>query len=185
FVGRLVEEKGLPVLLEAWAIVVRRVPGAILNIVGEGPLEEALKALVQRLGIMSSVRFHGHQETVIPFLQAAALFVLPSYVEGLSNTLLEAMAMELPVVATRISGSEDVVDDGVTGLLVPPGDVPALAQALGALLKDTGHTGAMGRQARKRVIQLCSLEQVTHAYLQLYQDIAKDGARLCAESPVS
>jgi glycosyltransferase involved in cell wall biosynthesis len=99
--------------------------------------------------------------------------------------LLEAMAMSLPVVATRISGSEDVVVDGETGLLVPPGDVAALAQALSELLAAPACAAVMGERARQRVIEVCSLEQVTTAYIHLYEDLLKEGERLCAASPAS
>lgn len=185
FVGRLVKEKALPVLLQAWTIVRQRIPGVVLDIVGRGPLERELKTLTEYLGLTAAVRFQGYHEDVIPFLQMANVFVLPSYVEGLSNTLLEAMASSLPVVATRISGSEDIVVDGETGLLVPPGDVASLAQALGELLEDPERARAMGQQARQCVMELCSLEQVTTTYMSLYGHLLKNGGRVCAASPAS
>jgi glycosyltransferase involved in cell wall biosynthesis len=186
FVGRLVKEKALPVLLQAWTLVLQQTPGAILEIVGRGPLEHDLKMLSARLGLTAAVRFHGYHEDVIPFLQTAHAFVLPSYVEGLSNTLLEAMALELPVVATRISGSEDIVVDGETGLLVPPNDAAALARAVNEILASPARAALMGQQARLRVMQLCGLEQVISAYVQLYNHLLeKNGVRLCAASQVS
>src|SRR5262245_908979 len=125
-------------------------------------------------------------DNVLPFLQAANVFVLSSYVEGLANTLLEAMAASLPVVATRISGSEDVVVDGETGFLVPAGDAAALARSLGELLEARARAAAMGRRARQRVLELCSLEHVATTYLRLYQHLLREqGERLCAVSPAS
>ncbi len=186
FIGRLVREKALPVLLEAWTAVAQRIPGVVLDIVGWGPLEQELKVLTKHLGLTAAVRFQGYHEDVMPFLQAANVFVLPSYVEGLSNTLLEAMAVSLPVVATRISGSEDVVADGETGVLVPPGDATSLAQALSELLEDPERATAMGIRARQRVMEFCSLEQVTTSYIHLYEHLLKEnGERLCAASPAS
>jgi L-malate glycosyltransferase len=185
FVGRLVREKALPVLLQAWAVVQQHTPEACLDIVGGGPLERELKALTAHLGLTATVCFRGFHDDVIPFLQAANVFVLPSYVEGLANTLLEAMAMSLPAVATRISGSEDVVVEGETGLLVPPGDAVALAQALSELLQTPARAAAMGACARQRVVALCSLEQVTTTYIQLYKDLVKKGEHLCAALPAS
>jgi glycosyltransferase involved in cell wall biosynthesis len=186
FVGRLVKEKALPVLLQAWTIVHRHMPDAYLDIVGEGSLEQELKTLTEHLGLTATVCFRGFHEDVIPFLQAANVFVLSSYVEGLANTLLEAMAMSLPVVATRISGSEDVVVDGETGLLVPPGDADSLAQALSELLKAPERAITMGARAQQRIIELYSLEQVATVYLNLYEHLLKEqGERLCAASPVS
>jgi glycosyltransferase involved in cell wall biosynthesis len=185
FVGRLVKEKALPVLLQAWTIVHQRIPDAFLEIVGGGPVEQELKTLTAHLGLTSTVCFRGFHEDVLPFLQAANVFVLSSYVEGLANTLLEAMAMSLPVVATRISGSEDVVVDGETGLLVPPGNAAALARALSELLEAPERAATMGALGRQRVMELCSLEQVTTAYIHLYEDLLKEGERLCAASPAS
>lgn len=186
FVGRLVKEKALPVLLRAWARVRSQFPEAVLDIVGGGPMERQLKALSQQLTLNGAVRFHGYHEDVIPFLRAADAFVLPSHVEGLSNTLLEAMALELPVVATRISGSEDIVEDGATGLLVLPGDAAALADALNTVLANPAHATLMGKQARQRVLQYCGLEQVTTAYIRLYEQLLKEqGVQLCAASQVS
>ena len=185
FVGRLVREKALPVLLQAWALVHQRVPDARLEIVGDGPLAQELQTLTEQWGLTSTVRLHGFHADVTPFLQAANVFVLSSYVEGLANTLLEAMAVSLPVVATRISGSEDVVIDGETGLLVPAGDAAALARALGELLEAPQRALAMGKRARQRVMEFCSLEQISTAYIRLYEDLLKEGERLCAASPVS
>lgn len=185
FVGRLVKEKGLPVLLQAWAKTAQRLPAAVLHIVGGGPLEEELKLLAECLGILSSVRFHGYQQAVLPFLQSAHLFVLSSYVEGLSNTLLEAMAVGLPVVATRISGSEDIITPGENGLLAPPGDATALAEAIVSVLEQPERAAAMGKRARQFVEQRCGLERITDDYIHLYQQILKNGARSCAASPVS
>jgi glycosyltransferase involved in cell wall biosynthesis len=184
FVGRLVKEKGLPILLQAWVTVSQRVKDAVLHVVGGGPLKLELQTLADRLGIVASVRFYGRQEAVLPFLQASQLFVLSSHVEGLSNTLLEAMAVGLPVVATRISGSEDVVLGGENGLLVPPGDAAALAEAIVSLLNDAVRAEAMGQRGRQLVEQRYSLAHITDNYVQLYARIVKDGARACAASPV-
>jgi glycosyltransferase involved in cell wall biosynthesis len=185
FVGRLVREKALPVLLQAWTLVHQRVPDARLELVGDGPLAQELQTLIEHWGLTSTVCLRGFHADVTPFLQAANVFVLSSSVEGLANTLLEAMAVSLPVVATRISGSEDVVIDGETGLLVPAGDAVSLARALCELLEAPERALAMGKRARQRVVEFCSLERVTTAYIRLYEDLLKEGERLCAASPVS
>ncbi|MGE0682656.1 MAG: glycosyltransferase family 4 protein [Candidatus Binatia bacterium] len=184
FVGRLVKEKGLPILLQAWVTVSQCVKDAALHIVGGGPLKLELQTLADRLGVVASVHFHGHQQMVLPFLQSSQLFVLSSYVEGLSNTLLEAMAVGLPVVATRISGSEDIVLVGENGLLVPPGDAEALAEAIMSILRDPTRAAIMGQRGRQLVEQRCGLAHITDNYVQLYARIVKDGARSCAASPV-
>jgi glycosyltransferase involved in cell wall biosynthesis len=174
FVGRLVEEKALPVLLRAWAAVTERIAAATLDIVGAGPLQAELRALAARLGITSTVTFHGFHDDVTPFLWAADVFVLPSVVEGLSNALLEAMAAGLPVVATRISGTEDVVVHGETGLLVPADDADALAGALTSLLAAPERAREMGRRARDQVIRQCGLDLVAAAYVALYDDLVEE-----------
>jgi glycosyltransferase involved in cell wall biosynthesis len=172
FVGRLVSQKALPVLLTAWSRVVDQIPGVTLDIVGAGPLGPEMQGLSARLGLGAGVRFLGFQADVQPFLERAAVFVLPSRVEGLSNALLEAMAAGIPVVATRVGGTEDVVIDGHTGLLVAPDDPEALADALVALLTARERAREMGRHGRARVMERYGLSRVADEYLAVYGDIA-------------
>jgi glycosyltransferase involved in cell wall biosynthesis len=129
------------------------------------------------------VRFAGFQADVRPFLEAATVFVLPSTVEGLSNALLEAMAVGLPAVATRVGGTEDVVIDGRTALLVPPHDPEALAEALTALLTAPERAREMGREARDRVVERYSLGLVASTYLALYRELVAPSCRGSATSP--
>src|SRR5207249_2736260 len=123
-------------LLTAWRAVVEKVPNAMLDIVGIGTLAHDLQQECERLDITGSVVFHGRRTDVVPYLRAADCFVLPSTVEGLSNTLLEAMAVGLPPVASRVSGTEDMVEHGGNGLLVESGDADALASCLVRVLAD-------------------------------------------------
>ena len=169
FAGRLEEVKSLPTLLAAWRAVVDKVPDATLDLVGEGSLASALRAECRRLDVEDSVFFHGRQADVAPYFRAADCFVLPSRVEGLSNTLLEAMAVGLAVVGTRVSGTEDMVEDGVNGVLVEPGDADALAAAIVGVLVDPERAATLGRRACADVRRRCSLEAVTDAYVDLYR----------------
>ena len=171
FVGRLVPEKGLPALLEAWA---RAFPAggktnARLRLVGGGPLEQALRAQVERLGLSRQVEFLGHRDRVEEVLADADVGALPSRVEGLSNTLLEFMASGLPVLATRVSGSEDFVVSGRNGWLLDVSDLPAMVAALREAAKlPPERLAAMGRQARADVEAAASLDIVVGRLLSLY-----------------
>jgi glycosyltransferase involved in cell wall biosynthesis len=168
FIGRLVPEKDVTTLLKAWRHVIDVVPEAVLDIVGSGPLEGDLRAQANDLGVEKQVFFHGEQSEVVPYLQAADCFVLPSLVEGMSNALLEAMAVGLPVVATRIEGNERLLEDGVTGRLVLPHDAEALARALVDILQDVYGALSLGRRARKLVLERFGMAGVADAYLALY-----------------
>tara|TARA_R110002072_G_scaffold1983_1_gene16181 strand:+ start:3682 stop:4917 length:1236 start_codon:yes stop_codon:yes gene_type:complete len=154
FVGRLVEDKGIGVLLKALARLKQRHESATLTLVGDGPDREAFTRLAERLGLSDAVNFHGHQDParIKKTLKTADLFVLPSFAEGIPVVLMEAMATALPVVSTDISGIPELVETGVSGLLVPPGDVDALAQALDRLLSDFEERFRMAHEGRKKVL---------------------------------
>jgi glycosyltransferase involved in cell wall biosynthesis len=168
FVGRLDPVKSLPTLLHAWRTVAEKEPRALLDIVGDGPAQASLEDLAKSLGLAAGIVFHGRVEDVVPYLQAADCFVLPSAVEGLSNTLLEAMAVGLPVVATRVSGSEDVIEPGTSGHLVAPGNEDDLGGRILAVLGDPSRAGEMGARARRRVDKLFAIDRIAESYLSLY-----------------
>ena len=171
FVGRVAEEKGVDVLLEAW----RRVEHA--DLVGQGRLllagdgERAPKFReLARSGLQRAV-FLGRVADVRSLLGAVDIMVLPSRSEGLSNAVLEAMAMAVPILATRIGGLEEQVEDGVTGVLVPPGDADALARALQRLMGDAALQRRMGERGRAAVEQSFAFAGTVDAYQQLYQEL--------------
>ena len=139
FVGHLVPVKGLDVLLRAWALLSSKRPDAArarLVLVGEGAERDALMRLAEREGVAAQVTFLGPrpQPVVADWLAAADLLCLPSHAEGSPNVVVEALASGTPVVASRVGGIPDLVQDGVNGLLVPAGDAAALAAALAAVL---------------------------------------------------
>ena len=148
--GRLHRKNGHPTLLEAFAAIRQAVPEARLLLVGDGPERRALERTVAGRGWGGIVTFAGEQADVRPWLRRMAVYVQPSLAEGMSNSILEAMASGLPVVATRVGGTPDVVD-GSVGLLVPPEDPAALATALVTLLGDPARRAAMGAAGRERV----------------------------------
>ncbi|RZA20395.1 MAG: glycosyltransferase family 1 protein [Lysobacteraceae bacterium] len=170
FIGRLVPEKELDILLRAFASVVHAHPDAHLRLVGSGPLAVPLQELADALGIANNVEFTGHRDDIEVQLANADFGVLPSRIEGLSNTLLESLAAGLPMVATRISGSEDVVRTGDNGWLCEPGDQAGLANCMldAASLAPQRRT-AMGARARDSVAAHAGLEIVLERLLRLYR----------------
>ncbi|MGB0383350.1 MAG: glycosyltransferase family 4 protein [Ardenticatenaceae bacterium] len=167
FVGRLTTQKGVDLLLEAWAQLAE--PRELI-LVGDGAERPALEALASELKL-DHVTFTGSTNDVRSYLQQADLFVLPSRAEGIPNAMLEAMACGLPVVASRVGGIPDVVEDGESGLLVPPDDVPALVGALDRLLADSDLRRQMGQKARERVVSDYSLKAATTRHLDLYREV--------------
>ncbi len=159
YVGRIRPVKGVKVLVDSWPKVV---PGcnARLLIAGDGAERESLARTARESGVGDSVEFMGEVSDVPGVLARADIYVQPSFQEGLPNAVLEAMAMGLPIVATRVSGNEDVVADGDNGLLVPPGDPEALAAALRRLIADPALAARMGRRSREIVESRFSLPAV-------------------------
>jgi glycosyltransferase involved in cell wall biosynthesis len=155
FVGRLLHGKGLSLLMEAIADLRVRGLEVEATIVGDGPARAEFEAVARRLGLCRHVRFLGYvgQDEIRRLYARADVFCLPSFAEGIPVVAMEAMAMELPVVTTRIMGIPELVDDGTHGLLVPPGCVPALTQALERLIRAPDERRRMGRAARRKVQQ--------------------------------
>lgn len=167
FVGRLVPEKGLDSLLQAWAA--SRRAGWRLRLVGGGGEDGALRALAARLGVADSVDLPGPSDAVERELASADLGILPSRFEGLSNTLLEYMAAGLPVVATRISGSEDLVIPDRNGWLCDVDDVEGLAAALGEAMNLSPEARrGIGDAARADVVAKASVPAVIAQLMPLY-----------------
>lgn len=152
FVGRLAEVKGVPLLLEAFARLRPDHSDATLTIVGDGALRAALEADAAAKGL-NDIRFTGAigQAEVAEELAKSSLFVLPSYAEGVPVVLMEAMAAGRPVVTTRITGVPELVEDGISGLLVEAGDVDALTTSIGALLDDPERGIRFGQAGRAKV----------------------------------
>lgn len=171
--GRLHPQKGQAILLHAFAELLPRFPSAELEIIGEGPLREALAAQALDFGISERVRFSGsvpHNE--IPSRLARwDITVMPSLWEGFGIAAAEAMAMERAVVASRIEGLAELIVDGVTGRLVPPNDSDSLARAIAELLLDPDLRLRMGRAARARIEARFSIAASAAALQRLYGGI--------------
>jgi glycosyltransferase involved in cell wall biosynthesis len=169
YVGRLVPDKGVAWLLEAWSDVVRDHPAAQLLIAGDGPDGERLRGIVDRLGLGPRVSFLGHRADVDALLGMADVLVLPSRSEGMSNALLEGMAHGLAVVASDVPGNREVVEHERDGLLVPYDDRDALAGALQGLLADGLRCRRLGREAARKAASTFSIGAVATAYHDIYR----------------
>lgn len=143
-------EKGLDVLLQALPAVIRSVPDAHLLIVGDGPEMDRLTAMAQAENLSERVHFAGYRTDIPDLLRAADVFVLPTLFDAQPTVIMEAMAARLPVVSTTFAGVPDMVDTGVHGTLVAPGDVSALAEALIGMLGDPVRAKAIGEAGRRR-----------------------------------
>jgi sugar transferase (PEP-CTERM/EpsH1 system associated) len=176
-VGRLVPVKDQATLLEAVALLRGEGTQVAALLAGDGPLSGRLRQQAEALGISADVHLLGHRPDVELVLAALDVFVLPSLSEGLSNTILEAMATGLPVVATRVGGADELVIDGVTGILVPPGAPVQLAAALAGILRDPAQRDRMGHAARRRAESEFSLPVVIRTYQDLYEELARTHVR--------
>jgi sugar transferase (PEP-CTERM/EpsH1 system associated) len=170
-VGRLVAVKDQATLLRSFAILRDRGLMFSAMIAGAGPLHQDLLAQKQALGL-EKVHFLGNRHDVETVLAAFDVFVLSSQSEGLSNTIQEAMASGLPVVATRVGGADELVMEHESGVLIPPGDPDALAQALHAMALDPAVRERMGAAGRRRALALFGLDGMIRAYENMYLSLA-------------
>ena len=171
-IGRLVPQKGFDVLLRALA----RLRGDVTcSVIGDGEARTALERLALDLGLENRVSFNGWVERPRDRLPGFRLVAVPSRLEGLGLVAIEAALAERPVVASAVEGLPDVVEDPDTGILVPPDDPVALADAIATLLSDPQRAAAIGRRARERALQRFSLERMAGSYEDLYRDVL--GAR--------
>ena len=174
FVGHLTDLKGIANLIEAvGSNAAHAHGGALLAIVGEGPLRAHLETRVGELGLTNSVRFVGKvaHEDVGAWMGASDVVVLPSLSEGLPTVICEAMVVGRAVVATAVGGTPELVDNGVTGLLVPPSNVPALADALRGLLETPGRAAQMGAVAARRARDTLTWEAVAQQIESVYREV--------------
>ncbi|MGQ9585097.1 MAG: glycosyltransferase family 4 protein [Anaerolineae bacterium] len=178
FAGRFIERKGLPVLLRAVAQVAGE-REVLLHLVGEGHERLALARLAAELGIADRVRFHGwvSRETLDHLYRTCDLFVLPSVVdprgdtEGLGVVLIEALRYRKPAIGSNVGGIPDVIEDGLSGLLVPPGDPAALAQAIQQVLDDPALARRLGEEGFRYVAEKFDWEHITDQVAGLYRSL--------------
>jgi glycosyltransferase involved in cell wall biosynthesis len=176
-VARLEPEKGHPTLLDAWPLVLASVPNAHLLIVGEGSQREALE---EQAANLASVHFTGRRDDVPAVTAALDVAVLPSYREAQGLSILEAMALARPVVASAVGGIPEMVEDGRTGLLVPPRDPAALAAAITRLLLDHPFADTLGKAGKDLVHERFCVELMVRAVESIYDEAVADERRLAA-----
>lgn len=177
-VARLSPEKDFSTLLRAVWILIKDRPEFRLRLVGDGPDRPRLEALAAELNLTNHVEFLGERSDVAQLLPQAGFFVSSSLTEGISLTILEAMAVGLPVVTTRVGGNPEIVVDGGTGRLVDPGSPEQLAQSMRELLNDSDTWPAMSQLARQRVERHFNVRNMVRDYETLYSDLLRDKARL-------
>jgi glycosyltransferase involved in cell wall biosynthesis len=170
-VGRLSPEKGFGDLVEAAVAVLRHSPGTGFVLFGEGPLRGTLAAQVAAHGLEGRFILAGFRDDVDTLLPHLDLLVLPSYTEGLPNVVLEAFASRVPVVATSVGGTPEVVDDEVSGYLVPAGSPPALTRRILDALSCEATRKAMGQRGRERVERDFTFEAQAQRYQELFESL--------------
>lgn len=176
-VAHLADHKGHKYLIAAIPYILEAFPSTRLLIAGDGELRHDLEAQVRALGVERSVHFLGYRRDVPQILAALDLFVLSSHLEGLCTSLMDAMAMKKPLVATRVGGVPEVVEEWVNGLLVPAKDPQALAQAVITLLKDPARRKAMGEAGRKIVEEKFHVDIMVNKTEELYMELLRQKSK--------
>jgi glycosyltransferase involved in cell wall biosynthesis len=170
YAGRLSPEKGVDFLIQSCALLNRSTQAKLL-IAGDGPERERLQEVARTAGLADRILWYGSIDNVLPYLQASDVFVMPSQFEGLSNALLEAMACELPVIATDVTGNNELITNGDNGVLVAYGDEAALAAAMRAVLENPRMGRELASHAHDYVRQHHSLDDVITRYEALYASL--------------
>lgn len=178
FIGRIVREKGIMDLIHAFARVSKKIPDTKLLIVGSNDLGERdnntkaeIDKLIERYELNEKVIFTGFRQDIPELLSIMEIFVLPSYREGMPVSLLEAMAMELPVIGTDIRGIREEIVHEECGLIYPPEDIDSLTKYLERMLSDLDSTKLMGKKARQRVINHFSQEEVLKRQIKIFKEL--------------
>ncbi len=171
-VGRLVPFKGQGLLIEAVAALVGRGIDARATVIGWGESRPSLESLAAELGVADRIHFTGAvgQDEILGYLESADAFCLPSFAEGVPVSLMEAMAMELPVVSSRIMGIPELIEDGVSGKLIAPGNLGQLTATLEGLAADPGERRRLGEAGRRRVIEHYAIGESTRQLNHLFSE---------------
>jgi len=173
FVGRLFPNKGIQYLIEAAPVILSRYPNVEFIIIGKGPMEAELKKLIGRLNLEHAFRFLGIVPSVSEIMRQCNIFVRPSLTEGMPLTILEAMACGLPVIASKIPGTSEIVKDGETGILIKPGDVKQLSNAIIKLIEDEDYARRIKERAYEFIKNHYSWDRIAEEYLKTYNEVLK------------
>ncbi len=172
-IARLSPEKDHETLIRAFRNVAGECPCARLAIVGSGPLLNDLESMARDSGVRDRIDFMGYRREIPFLLSAMDCVVLSTKQEGVSITLLEAMAAARPVIATKVGGNPEVIVDGETGLLTPAGDHEALAESMINVMRNPDYASGLGHAARQRARRMFHLDQMAEKYLRVYHSIKK------------
>jgi glycosyltransferase involved in cell wall biosynthesis len=180
-VGRLEEKKGFRYLVEACGLLTKRGTTVHCSIVGNGPEASALRNTISSHALEDVVTLVGQltQDEIMELYRKASVFVLPSVVassgdrDGLANVIIEAMAMEIPVISTTASAASEAIDDGANGFVIPPGDSAALADRIDELLRDEALREKMGTKGREQVIDRFDISANAAVLAELFQAVAE------------
>jgi glycosyltransferase involved in cell wall biosynthesis len=171
-IAHLTDHKGHIYLLQAIPKILKEIPNCLFLFVGEGELKESLIGKARILGIKDRVIFTGFREDIPKILSILDLFVLPSHLEGLCTSLMDALYMQVPIVATTAGGIPEVIDNGRTGLLVPPKDPNALTEAVVKLMKDEDKKTVFAKRGKKKVSEKFTASKMVEGVEKVYLSIA-------------
>lgn len=170
-IGHMADHKGQRYLIEAAPQIFRVFPDAAILLIGEGKLRSYLERLAERLKVKSRIIFMGFRTDIPSLLRSMDIFVYPSHLEGLGTSLLDAMAAEVPIVATTTGGIPEVVSDGINGILVPPGDSQSLAQAVLTILQNNDLAKKLSQAGRETVEKRFTADKMVEGTLEVYRKV--------------
>ena len=174
--ARLVEEKGIQVVFYALHQLLNRGYNLYYWIIGDGPYRSELILLAEKLNITEYVKLIGYKDVdgIKKLLNDADIYIQPSFYENLANATIEAAAMELPVVSSDVGGQSEIVDHGITGILVPPNNIEAMAEAIETLINDPEKRIEMGKKGRQKVLEKFTIEREVNEWVIFYQKLLKN-----------
>ena len=174
--GRMEEQKGISELLRTLKEVVGRIPEVQLHLIGEGNMTEVYRKQAEELGVLDRVTFHGWMDVdaLQKFISKCAVGVFPSRIESFGLSMAEAMGAGLPIIATRVGALPEFIEDGVTGTLVPPGNVPALYRAILEKLENPARAETLADAGRERVHERFSWDQAAQKMTEIYQTVVDE-----------
>jgi glycosyltransferase involved in cell wall biosynthesis len=173
FTGRISKVKQLDLLLKAFKNTHNRFPQTRLVLAGEGELRESLEALADSLGLTDSVNWLGYYPDIPRLLSAIDIYIQPSVNEGLSLSILEAMAAEKPVISTQVGSASEILQNGISGVLIPPGSAAEIEKALTQMIEQPDERRRLAMNAREFVLKEYNLQKMVDCYYRIYQQLIK------------
>jgi|GEM_PF-550727 len=170
-IGVLKERKGIFYLIDAGKKVVEKYPDIVFLIIGKGPLEEKIRERIKSLNLEKHVFLQNCYERIAEIYRSIDLFVLPSLTEGVPAVILEAMAFEVPIVATEVGGIPEMIENGKSGILVPSKDSLALAEAIGKVYKNLDLAKKLAKEAKDKFEKYFTAEKMTKEYEKIYEEL--------------